>query len=245
MRLRRGETDPGVGDLVLGAEQPLTHGRLGDQERRSDLAGAETRDRLQGQRHPTFQRQRWMAAAEQQHQAVVRNRAARTAQPRRVVQRTSFVRRTRRSVRPSPAPGPSFASSVRRRRSRSSARRWAVVVSQAPGLSGRPSMGQRASARSAASWTQSSARSQSPVTRISVATIRSRSAPTVAVRADLTAAGSTGISAPRTARTAAARADPRTPSGAPRRSRWPGRGCRTRGCRSRRSTPCSRRTGRR
>jgi hypothetical protein len=57
-----------------------------------------------------------------------------------------------------------FARSVWRRRSTSSARRLATVVSRAPGERGTPSRGQRASARSTASCTQSSARSQSPDT---------------------------------------------------------------------------------
>ncbi len=51
----------------------------------------------------------------------------------------------------------------------------AVVVSHAAGRSGMPSSTHRSSARSAASATASSARSQSPVVRISVATMRSRS----------------------------------------------------------------------
>ena len=74
----------------------------------------------------------------------------------------------------------SLLASVRRRRNTSNARWWAVVVSHAAGLSGVPSRGQRTSARSTASCTQSSARSQSPVSRIRAATIRSRSSAMVA-----------------------------------------------------------------
>jgi hypothetical protein len=75
-----------------------------------------------------------------------------------------------------PASSTSLLRSVAARRSRSIARRLAVVVSQAAGLSGIPSRGHRRRARSVASATASSARSQSPVVRMSVATIRSRSA---------------------------------------------------------------------
>ena len=52
------------------------------------------------------------------------------------------------------------------------ARLRAVVVIQAPGLSGTPRAGQVSSALMNASWTASSARSKSPVTRMSVATAR-------------------------------------------------------------------------
>ena len=52
------------------------------------------------------------------------------------------------------------------------ARLRAVVVIQAPGLSGTPRSGHVSRALMNASWTASSARSKSPVTRISVATAR-------------------------------------------------------------------------
>jgi hypothetical protein len=74
-----------------------------------------------------------------------------------------------------------FARSVCRRRSTSRARRRATVVSHAPGERGRPPCGHRARAFSVASCTQSSARSQSPVSRISVATTAARSPATAPV----------------------------------------------------------------
>src|SRR4051794_38321999 len=52
------------------------------------------------------------------------------------------------------------------------ARLRAVVVIQAPGLSGTPRCGHVSRALMNASWTASSARSKSPVTRMSVATAR-------------------------------------------------------------------------
>jgi hypothetical protein len=57
------------------------------------------------------------------------------------------------------------------RRSTSVARLRATVMSQPAGLAGTPSAGQRWRACTSASCAQSSARVQSPVTRISVATI--------------------------------------------------------------------------
>ena len=65
-----------------------------------------------------------------------------------------------------------FAASVRRRRSRSSARFRAVVTIHAPGRSGTPSRGQRSIAVTNASWTTSSARSKSPRMRMRVASAR-------------------------------------------------------------------------
>ncbi len=57
------------------------------------------------------------------------------------------------------------------------ARRRATVVSQAPGAFGVPLVGHTASARSTASCRQSSASSQSPKSRMRVATTRARSVP--------------------------------------------------------------------
>ena len=69
----------------------------------------------------------------------------------------------------------SLAAPTVSRRSRSVARLRAVVVSQAPGRFGTPSRGQVRRASAKASWAHSSARSQSPVIRISVATTRPHS----------------------------------------------------------------------
>src|SRR5262249_46640216 len=67
------------------------------------------------------------------------------------------------------------ASARRAWRSRSSARRRAVVSSHAPGRSGVPSTGQRSSARANASWTISSAASMSRTMRSTEATTRPHS----------------------------------------------------------------------
>ena len=69
----------------------------------------------------------------------------------------------------------SFVASFAARRNRSSARLRAVSWSQAPGRGGTPSRRQRSRAWAKASWAHSSARSQSPVSRISAATIRPHS----------------------------------------------------------------------
>src|SRR4029450_10095227 len=68
-----------------------------------------------------------------------------------------------------------FSARVRSRRIRSTARRRAVVVSQAPGLSGVPSRVQRSAATANASWVASSARSKSPKSPTRVARTRPHS----------------------------------------------------------------------
>src|SRR5215213_2223351 len=68
-----------------------------------------------------------------------------------------------------------LAAPVALRLKRSRARLRTMVVSHAPGRRGTPSRGQVSSARSKAPWAHSSARSQSPVVRIRVATIRPHS----------------------------------------------------------------------
>ena len=72
--------------------------------------------------------------------------------------------------RSSTARSRSLSAPALSRRSRSVARLRAAVVSQAPGLRGTPSRGHVASAAAKASCAQSSARSQSPVIPITVAT---------------------------------------------------------------------------
>src|SRR5215213_7729147 len=69
----------------------------------------------------------------------------------------------------------SLAAPVALRLNRSRARLRSTVVSHAPGRRGTPSRGQVFSARSKAPWAHSSARSQSPVVRIRVATRRPHS----------------------------------------------------------------------
>ena len=82
----------------------------------------------------------------------------------------------------------SLAAPTALRRSTSMARLRAAVVSQAPGRPGIPSRGQRCRAVAKASWAHSSARSQSPVTRMSVATTRPHSSRNAASTAALTSA---------------------------------------------------------
>ena len=82
----------------------------------------------------------------------------------------------------------SLAAPTALRRSTSMARLRAAVVSQAPGRPGMPSRGQRCRAVANASWAHSSARSQSPVTRMSVATTRPHSSRNAASTAALTSA---------------------------------------------------------
>jgi hypothetical protein len=67
--------DVRVRDLALGADDPLAHGRLGDQEGAGDLARRHPPERPQRERHPRRHVQRRMAAGEDQPQPVVDNRA--------------------------------------------------------------------------------------------------------------------------------------------------------------------------
>ena len=78
-------------------------------------------------------------------------------------------------------------TSTPRRRSTSSARRFATVVSHAPGVRGTPSVGQCRAARSNASAVASSATSQSPVARMRVATMRVHSSRYAAATASVAA----------------------------------------------------------
>ncbi len=132
----------------------------------------------------------------------------------------------------------SLAAPSASRRSRSTARLRAVVVSQAPGRRGTPSRGQVRRARAKASWAQSSARSQSPVSRMTLATTR----PHCSWNALVSAASTALVTASAAAGSRSCR-NPRP--GAWRRSRSPRPGRRSRSGRTRRSAPWSRRTGRR
>jgi hypothetical protein len=64
-----------LGDLALGAHDPLAHGRLGDQEGAGDLPGGQAPERAQRERHPRRHLQRRVAAGEDQPQPVVDDRA--------------------------------------------------------------------------------------------------------------------------------------------------------------------------
>ena len=116
--------DAGVGDLALGAHEPLRHRGLGHEERARDLRHRQAAERPQRQRHARLGGERRVAAGEHQPQPVVGH----------------LVGRLRRRA---PRARASFSSSTRSRRRRSIARLRAVVVIHAPGLRGTPSRGQR------------------------------------------------------------------------------------------------------
>ena len=84
-----------------------------------------------------------------------------------------------------PAPAPAVSSVRARCRNASTARRFAVVMSQAPGLSGMPEEGHWASAATMASCAKSSARPTSRTMRTSAAMSRvdsSRQTASIAAR---------------------------------------------------------------
>ena len=70
-RVRHLVGDAGGRDPLLGAQQPLAHRRLRDQEHPGDLPGGEPGDHLEGQRHPGLHRERRVAAGEDETEAVV------------------------------------------------------------------------------------------------------------------------------------------------------------------------------
>src|SRR5580693_3646925 len=136
----------------------------------------------------------------------------------------------------------SLAAPTALRRRTSMARLRAAVVSHAPGRPGIPSRGQRCRASANASCAHSSARSQSPVVLISVAT----TLPHSSRNAEATAASTADrIASLVTAASAAPRSCRSRPPGAGPRPRPPRPGPRTPGCTARRSVPWSRRTARR
>ena len=65
--------DRRVFDLALRAGEPLPERRLGHEERPRDLAGRETGDRPQGERHLGLEGERRVAAGEQEPQPIVRD----------------------------------------------------------------------------------------------------------------------------------------------------------------------------
>ena len=152
----------GVGDLSLRPHEPLRHRRRRDEERARDLLGLEADERAKRERDLRLERERRVAAGEDEAKAVVgdlrRRRPARRSSPR------DRRRRSRACPR-----APCF------RRMRSIAMCRAVWMSQARGCSGTPSSRQRPSAASKASWVASSATSKSPVRRMTVARMRPHS----------------------------------------------------------------------
>ena len=130
-RIGNAERDPRVADLALGPHQPLRHRRLGDEERTRDLGGGEPGEGAQGQRHARVERERGMAAREDQPQAVVGD-ASELSWYRLVRTHRVGLQELR---------GADFAPSEADR-----PRLRAVVVSHAPGLEGTPSLPHRSSA---------------------------------------------------------------------------------------------------
>ena len=70
------ERDPGVADLVLGADEPLRHRLARDEERAGDLLGGQPAEGAQGQRDLRVERQRRVAAGEDQLEPLVGDRAS-------------------------------------------------------------------------------------------------------------------------------------------------------------------------
>ena len=66
-----GQRDARLPDLAFRADQPLGHGRLGDQERGRDLRGGQPADRPQRQRHPDRGVQGRVAAGQDEPQLVI------------------------------------------------------------------------------------------------------------------------------------------------------------------------------
>jgi hypothetical protein len=68
--------DRGVADLALGADDPLRHGRLGHQQRAGDLGRGQPGQRPQRERDPRLERQRRVAAREDEPEPVIADAAA-------------------------------------------------------------------------------------------------------------------------------------------------------------------------
>jgi hypothetical protein len=76
--------DRGVADLALGADDPLRHRRLGHQQRAGDLGRGQPGQRPQRERDPRLERQRRMAAGEDEPETVIADAAAVAAGLRQV-----------------------------------------------------------------------------------------------------------------------------------------------------------------
>ncbi len=71
--IRNTQRDPGLPDLVLGADQALAHGGRRDQKGRGNHHRVQTQQHLQNERRPHARLDRRMGAREHQSQAVVWN----------------------------------------------------------------------------------------------------------------------------------------------------------------------------
>src|SRR5262249_39559241 len=150
----------GLADLPLGPDQPLRHGRLGDQERGRDLGRGQPAHRAQRQPHPGRRVQRGGAAGEDQRKLVVGARRPPASRVRRGATR-SPPPPAPRSPSPPPPPPP---------RPRSSPLCRPAPTTQPRGLPGGPPAGHRAKAAAQASCTASSAPSRSPTWPATAAT---------------------------------------------------------------------------
>src|SRR6266536_460189 len=74
MRRRDPKRDPGVLDLALRPDQALCHRLLGDEERRGDLLDGQPAERPQRERDLGVERERRMAAREDELESLVRDR---------------------------------------------------------------------------------------------------------------------------------------------------------------------------
>ena len=138
---RQLERDARVTDLALRADQALAHGGVRHEERPRDLRRRQSSHGLESQRDPRLERERGMAAGEQQAETLVPELGQRVGETDRASRRA----RRRRPIARAPA------RSVRGLRSRSIARLRATVNSHAAGDCGVPSRPQRSSASANAS----------------------------------------------------------------------------------------------
>ena len=152
---------PALRILRLGPHEALRHRRLGHEERARDLGRREPGERAQRERDLRFEPERGVTAREDEAEAVVVDAA--------VVEHDGFLVRvvTRCEHRDLLQLGGADLGPAQADRA---ARLRAAVVSHAPGVRGTPSRGHVSRARAKASCAHSSARSQSPVVRMSVAT---------------------------------------------------------------------------
>ena len=226
VRRRDAVRDAGVADLVLGPHEPLRHRRLGHEERACDLGGREPGERAQRQRDLRLDRQRRVAAREDQPQAVVLDAAV-----------VGIGRKVREATAPRPPAAWRHRSLARRSRSTRAVagRRGEPRAGIARDAVARPTSRAPARRRPARIPRRGPSR-RSP--RISVATTRPHSSR----NAVATAASTSALTSPRSA---APRSSRRARPGSSTRPRSPRRGPCSRRCRSRRSAPWSRRRGRR
>ena len=226
VRGRHPVRDRRVADLVLGPDQALGHGLLGDHERPGDLRGGQPGQRAQRQGDPRLQRQRRVAAGEDQPEPVVGDAAV-------VVVKVGIAGNGQGSRLPQPGRlGGAAAEPVQRAVARHRGQPGAGTARDAvarPGLQClregvlRALLGQVP----VAGHPDQGGHDPAPLLAERLGDRRRR-------RPSLTPPRTASPRASRTAR-----------PGAWTRPRWPRPGRRIRGCRTRRSAPWSRRTGRR